>query len=1164
MANVPMNNSNLVPMDQGANVSMETSNLVPMGQATTPLRSELSPQQKYNAWEETRKSGRSTLGEFLKPKNAINSIFDFDYMNTRRKLPGITPSEIELQSLVDSGSISEQKMQEVLLHNGQASIKDNLIGAGTYVGAAVAFTGAGIALTFASPVVATAVTGTAIVGGIGLTGYMGYNAAKGIANPETRAETLGEVVPMATTILATGGMSLAKNAVVGLVKQRMATKLMSKTLAKISAEAADTQASLVLKATLQKQGFDTELAKTVNMGKVVTEKDVLVQLVKGRKLPTTLKVDFDSKQLTGLIQEATVAGKTFEKEAGPIMTSIKELTALAKLKAKLGDVPAATELTNRAVELSTEVGKMFRGVGATYNLAGKAMNLKSGYQTAATGLEIDLTNPTAVKQLNQVVKLAQELSEKIPDVSVGAWQSAPNKIWVEAGMWTKNRKEAITLGRNLNQQAIWDWSASEAVNVKGTGVSVVTNATEIADVYLKNASSHMVHNAREFANSPIVKQIVELKSPNRARELLRTDPVGNLNDQMIGNKLKLGASALGGQSWTMKTVAHLLGEEAKADYRGVLKIANRFEGLKAQLDNGHLDLTMRTIGPKFKVPVKGNLLSPQERIQLYGMLKDPRTKATVLRNGLATDNIKNYIDPKTGEALEFLSREEREFYSQTRGMLDKIFPELQKAVKELTGETLEAIPNYWPRSWIRNTGVPTSFSDDLLPHIMDVLNGKKGAGALAMGPTKERVEGLTGQLSLESVHNLERYYQNVSRIIAMGPHVKPILAKLKATLPAIETATNPAIAAQWQEHVINSLMGDQGRSIPLISDLSNTTYSVVLGAHPIKQTVVQLGSIFNTMAQTNPLATLAGIANAATPRGKTLKATTALWKEAMLDPIKADLKMGLGDGLGGPLSNAKRAGAWLNDRVMLKGMAMMDESMRGGSFMTGYDDYMSQAMKAGKKVTPELVEEAKIAGISLMEDTQSMAMNYFRMMIQKGDNAQIGKGWTMFQTQSGAVHNRNTRNMIDVLNGKMGKLDYTKEWMFNTVLPTMYQTVVDTTFKRGFGKTVTDLMDGNASPDLKEEFMGNLVQSSLQTVAILGSWANNMQFGRGRLGLSYLKPLEIAWDAGGTMLNPDKKLSEKLYKSLNLFTSLYMKTNLEVFSNTKEAATKIMKGNTQW
>ena len=94
--------------------------------------------------------------------------------------------------------------------------------------------------------------------------------------------------------------------------------------------------------------------------------------------------------------------------------------------------------------------------GATLNKLGEVMQYKNGYQVSAEDLEV-------IPAYRLTKKHLMEMLAKIPAGScLGVWIDN-NKAYIDRSARISNKRLAIKVGKQLNQLAIWDWKAGEAI-----------------------------------------------------------------------------------------------------------------------------------------------------------------------------------------------------------------------------------------------------------------------------------------------------------------------------------------------------------------------------------------------------------------------------------------------------------------------------------------------------------------------------------------------------------------------------------------------------------------------------------------------------------------------------------------------------------------------------
>lgn len=163
------------------------------------------------------------------------------------------------------------------------------------------------------------------------------------------------------------------------------------------------------------------------------------------------------------------------------------------------------------------IKKILENGGATLNAKLENADLNSGYMVSEVGAE-------RVFRLEDVEGIEKTLKEYAKRISsneyVGAWVD-DNKLYIDISKHYKSKKQALKVGAENKQLAIYDIASAESIYLTKSvfilyavdkalddirNIAEYNNLQEIeAEFNIKNGRQYVIHNVDELVNAKLLK-----------------------------------------------------------------------------------------------------------------------------------------------------------------------------------------------------------------------------------------------------------------------------------------------------------------------------------------------------------------------------------------------------------------------------------------------------------------------------------------------------------------------------------------------------------------------------------------------------------------------------------------------------------------------------------
>ena len=163
------------------------------------------------------------------------------------------------------------------------------------------------------------------------------------------------------------------------------------------------------------------------------------------------------------------------------------------------------------------IKKILENGGATLNAKLENANLNSGYMVSEVGAE-------KVFRLDDVEGIESTLKEYAKRISsneyVGAWVD-DNKLYIDISKHYKSKKQALKVGAENKQLAIFDVASAESIYLTKSvfilyavdkALDDIRNVAEYsslkdieAEFNIKNGRQYVIHNVDELVNAKLLK-----------------------------------------------------------------------------------------------------------------------------------------------------------------------------------------------------------------------------------------------------------------------------------------------------------------------------------------------------------------------------------------------------------------------------------------------------------------------------------------------------------------------------------------------------------------------------------------------------------------------------------------------------------------------------------
>lgn len=163
------------------------------------------------------------------------------------------------------------------------------------------------------------------------------------------------------------------------------------------------------------------------------------------------------------------------------------------------------------------IKEIIKNGGATLTSTLENADLKNGYMVSEVGAEKTFT----LDEVEEIEKTLIEYAEKIStNQYVGAWVDN-NKLYIDISRHYKSQKQALKVGADNKQLAIYDVANAESIYITKSvfilyavdkalddirNVAEYSNLQEIEEEFnIKNGRQYVIHNVDELENAKLLK-----------------------------------------------------------------------------------------------------------------------------------------------------------------------------------------------------------------------------------------------------------------------------------------------------------------------------------------------------------------------------------------------------------------------------------------------------------------------------------------------------------------------------------------------------------------------------------------------------------------------------------------------------------------------------------
>jgi hypothetical protein len=180
------------------------------------------------------------------------------------------------------------------------------------------------------------------------------------------------------------------------------------------------------------------------------------------------------------------------------------------------------------------------------------------------------------------------------------------------------------------------------------------------------------------------------------------------------------------------------------------------------------ELNLRTalIDPITKMQKDMKLSDEQaERIGVYAHMQQKGGYNHLRDSGVADETI--------SKIMNSITKDEVKMYQAMRSVLDETLPAVQSVMKELYGQNVKVVPNYFPmpRDWERYDSQPPSIAkgtfDEHGTWKMLELDYEPRGSSVEKGFTKTRVKGAKGAIKVNAFEIYQQHMQDVAHLLAL-------------------------------------------------------------------------------------------------------------------------------------------------------------------------------------------------------------------------------------------------------------------------------------------------------------------------------------------------------------------------------------------------------------
>jgi len=465
-------------------------------------------------------------------------------------------------------------------------------------------------------------------------------------------------------------------------------------------------------------------------------------------------------------------------------------------------------------------------------------------------------------------------------------------------------------------------------------------------------------------------------------------------------------------------------------------------------------------------------------------------------------------------------------------------PLVEGAIKDLTGETPDLPEFYAPMYNAVNRGNPSFDSKEI--HALKDLTGTKAKPSTSR--LKSIKKGVKLRLDLDLEKGMDRYADEVSRY-PMIPYHNRAMKLLGQSSPSLSDEYSPFVVKNIREWLNDVTVGSPstfGEFDKVIDKGRLLGYGFILSKNPFKIGAIQAASAFNA-------ADLIGYSEfgealsdiVANPQiSDIIRKESPLMRTRFAHLEQQERALQTNTGISGPKNFLTKA-----ERAYVKALGIptsaVDKAMAGAGYLG--------SKRKWARLHPK---SSNIDQINYAEDvvgnTQPMTQDLYRPSLTRRNV--LGKTIAAFHTQRNQVASQQISTNNAYRNGKIGKIEWAKTHINQSLMPPLYLTLVSLAFTPPAKRNIKKATDFSIA-------YGKRV---LGTLPLFSTWLGTLEYGKGKMRIPGFKPFEFV---GENILKimKDPELISALALSFESFMAM-RGVNLQVPKNIAAVVKTAMEG----